>query len=1054
MRKAGWVVVLALLASALSVYTAFFGDNRLSVDPDFSNLIPEHYPSVQALERIRATVGGGETTVDMAIESPSFEANLAFAEALVPKALALHGDGYDEPYFIRAELRRDTEFLQDNALYFATDAEIDQLETYLNDKIEEAKLEANPFFFDLDEEDEADGEDAAAEEMKASYEAIVGHEYRVSPDSTTLVVRFFPAGSSTNVDYIETLYGDFEALIATINPQAYHTDMETTLAGRLWRQRIEVRAITDDVLGSFGVGMLCVLLTVVSYFFYKAYRVRAGRRFDRGVFLPELLRAPVMALVIALPLLMSLTWTFGVAYLAFGTLNLMTSTLGLVLFGLGIDYGIHFYARYAEERGAGRSIVDAAEQTFVSTGQAITVGALTTAAALYVLIVADFKGFSEFGFIAGTGVLFALVAMIVVMPALLAVFERLRLIDLLLWVPFALLWMPLALVIVVVMQGLLLQLQGIFVAMGLIEPLLVLPSVGSGFLSIGLLGLVLWKLTVRYYEAFVRRVLAVLERIRFKGFSEFGLIAGTGVLFALVALALVMVGVMLGLLLGLLLVLQAIFILVGLGPMGLIELLQAIFMAIFIAMGQIELLQAIFIAMGQIEPSLGIGLLGIGLLGLVLWKLTRLTVLERIRLLNLESAAPAAPETMVVQKRFPAVRAVVLVSLVTVMAALAMAPRVEFEYRFGELEPTYEEWIKVNSRVRQAYSDRSRRNPAYVVVDTPEEVPVVVAAVRQKMEQDTTRRIVDADTFYTTIRAVESLQERFPLTEAEQQRKLARIAAIRALLADPFIEGEESEDLVRLRRAAQTQEAISEDDVPEFLRKQFTSKSGELGNFITIFPSVGLSDGRKSIAFAEDVGAIVTDEGRTYHAGSPSIVGADMLRLMQREAPYMVLATFVIVALLMWANFGRVRWAALAVLPLMVGVLWMLLLMEVFGLRLSFYNMVVLPAVLGIGNDAGAHMVHRYREEGPGSIMTVLRSTGEHVTMGAVTTMIGFGGLILSFHPGLNSIGELAVTGIGTTLLAALVFLPALLQVLEDRHTAAPVEDAPTTEAPATVVEP
>ena len=173
-----------------------------------------------------------------------------------------------------------------------------------------------------------------------------------------------------------------------------------------------------------------------------------------------------------------------------------------------------------------------------------------------------------------------------------------------------------------------------------------------------------------------------------------------------------------------------------------------------------------------------------------------------------------------------------------------------------------------------------------------------------------------------------------------------------------------------------------------------------------------------------------------------------MLRLMQSEAPYMVLATFVIVALLMWVNFGRVRWAMLAVLPLAVGVLWMLLFMEVFGMRLNFYNMVVLPAVLGIGNDAGAHMVHRYREEGFGSIRDVLRSTGEHVTMGAVTTMIGFGGLIFSFHPGLNSIGELAVTGIGTTLLAALVFLPALLQWLEDRRSTVQPE-----EAPATVVE-
>jgi predicted RND superfamily exporter protein len=72
--------------------------------------------------------------------------------------------------------------------------------------------------------------------------------------------------------------------------------------------------------------------------------------------------------------------------------------------------------------------------------------------------------------------------------------------------------------------------------------------------------------------------------------------------------------------------------------------------------------------------------------------------------------------------------------------------------------------------------------------------------------------------------------------------------------------------------------------------------------------------------------------------------------------------------------------------------------------------------------------------------MAVLRSTGEHVTMGSVTTMIGFAGLLLSFHPGLHSIGELAVAGIGATLLSALIFLPALLQWLEKNEKFQPTE--------------
>jgi predicted RND superfamily exporter protein len=121
-----------------------------------------------------------------------------------------------------------------------------------------------------------------------------------------------------------------------------------------------------------------------------------------------------------------------------------------------------------------------------------------------------------------------------------------------------------------------------------------------------------------------------------------------------------------------------------------------------------------------------------------------------------------------------------------------------------------------------------------------------------------------------------------------------------------------------------------------------------------------------------------------------------------------------------------------AIAPLTVGLLWMLGFMVASGVTLTFYNLVVLPTVLGIGNDGGVHVAHRYREEGKGSIRRVLRSTGEHVTMGALTNLIGFGGLVLSSHPGLRSIGMLAVVGIGATMAATLVFFPALLQVLED----------------------
>ncbi|PSQ79416.1 MAG: transporter [Bacteroidetes bacterium QS_1_63_11] len=823
-RHAVWVLALALVLTGAGGYLA----SNLDLDTDISNLVPEDYESVQALRKLQRTVGG-ESDMAVAIVSPSFDANRQFAEDLIPKALSLkRAQDTSETYLTRVDYKRDVEFLKDNALYFASDQEFRQVEDFLQNKIEEAKQarqEANPFYFELEEEEEDTTETAESdEELEGVYDRLIGTRYPVSDDSTTMVLRFFPSGSNTDIGYIENLYADARDLIDRMEPESYHPEMTVVLAGRLYRQLVEVRTLWNDVAGSFGVGVGTVLLVVILYFLYKSCRVRARRRLDWRALLRELVRAPVMGLVIGVPLFMSLAWTGGAAYLLFGRLNLMTSTLGLILFGLGIDFGIHFYARYSEERAAGHSISDAAERTFTSTGQAIAVGALTTAGALYVLTVADFKGFSEFGAVAGTGVLFALLAMTVVMPALLA-------------------------------------------------------------------------------------------------------------------------------------------------------------------------------------------------------------LLERTGLLNLQVASGMEADDGSAHRRYPAARPIVGGGLVAVVAALVLAPRVDFQYDFGELEPEYTEYEQ-----RAQYVDRvstgggdGRRNPAYIVADTPEAVPRIVEAVREKMRSDTTS---------PTILAVESLQERFPLSDTAQSAKIQRIAEIReTAMENRYLEDETSDALERLRRAAQTRDPIALDQVPKSLRKQFTTKEGELGRFVMIYPSVGLSDGRKSIAFAKDVGSITTDRGNTYHAGSTSIVAADMLLLLQQEAPWMVAGAFVIVALLMLLNFGSLRWAALALVPLVVGLLWMLLAMEVFGLMVNFYNMVVFPAILGIGNDAGVHMVHRYREEGPGSLWTILRSTGEHVTMGTLTTMVGFGGLLLSFHPGLNSMGTLAVLGLGTTLLAAVVFLSALLQWLEDRRS-------------------
>ena len=793
-RKPLLVITAGLLLGVLG----FFSSINLSIDTDIANLLPEQNPAVQAMKQLRQVVGG-EAAAAVAITSSSFQSNRRFAEDLIPIVLQqTQSDG--EPFFTRVDYRKDTSFMENNALYFATDpeliglidflVEISSLEYLLRSAEAELTINSSSFF-----------------------ENIAVNEYPISDDSLTMVLRFYPASGQTDVGYIERTFAMLDSVSTALDASAYQADMEIVLGGRMQRQMVEINAITNEVTTSFGMGVIVILLLVTGYFFVKAYYAKARKKNDIQTIIQLITRIPVIAALIGIPLVLSLLWTFGLAQLVYGSLNLMTSILGLILFGLSIDYGIHFYARYSEERGEGRSVEKSVITTFQSSGQAILIAGLTTAISLFVLIFADFKGFSEFGFIACTGIIFGLVSMLFILPALLVVFERTSLLSL--------------------------------------------------------------------------------------------------------------------------------------------------------------------------QPSSPHG-----------------------------RKAASTP--------FPAAGSVVTAGLLSVAVAIMFFSRVSFEYDFDTLEPVFEEYEKRHLVISRVYPTSNYRNPAFIMLDAGEDVEPLLTDLRARVESD------------TTILSVEALQERFPANPVDQARRLEYLAEIRQLLDGPFFTLANTEDVQRLRQAAQTTEAIRLSDVPEYLTDMFTAKDGSLGSFVMIYPEQGLSDGRNSMAFSESIGRIELANGTIYYAASTSLVAAEMLRLLQRESSWIITATFLLVLLLMYLNFKDVYLTLLALIPLIVGMLWTFLFMEITGVKLNFYNMVVLPVLLGIGNDAGVHIVHRYIELGRGSIRQVLSTTGKHVAMASVTTMIGFSGSLLSSHPGLRSIGHIAVLGIASTLLSALVLLPALLQLLEN----------------------
>jgi hypothetical protein len=122
------------------------------------------------------------------------------------------------------------------------------------------------------------------------------------------------------------------------------------------------------------------------------------------------------------------------------------------------------------------------------------------------------------------------------------------------------------------------------------------------------------------------------------------------------------------------------------------------------------------------------------------------------------------------------------------------------------------------------------------------------------------------------------------------------------------------------------------------------------------------------------------------------------------------------------------RGTALALTPLLLAVVWTLGLMRLFGLDFNLANVWALPLIIGTSAEFGLNIFVRFletrAEEGPilahGTVMAVL--------LNGVTTIAGFGSLMVAHHRGIFSLGVLLTIGAGAALLASLVVLPVLIE--------------------------
>ena len=214
-------------------------------------------------------------------------------------------------------------------------------------------------------------------------------------------------------------------------------------------------------------------------------------------------------------------------------------------------------------------------------------------------------------------------------------------------------------------------------------------------------------------------------------------------------------------------------------------------------------------------------------------------------------------------------------------------------------------------------------------------------------------------------------------------------------------------------------------DLPPILRQRFVSKKSD-SLALYVYPSGNIWNREVAANFAKELETVdpnVSGFAITLHTHSQMIING-----FKKVA---LLAAFIILAILWW-DFRDFQPVLLTIIPVTTGWLWMLGIMSTFNINFNAANVVVLPLVLGIGVDAGVHLVHRFKQSaqlrgGVAHLEDLLQGTGSAVIVASITTMVGFAGLMLSEHGAMFSLGLIMVIGILCCLLACLILLPAIL---------------------------
>lgn len=307
--------------------------------------------------------------------------------------------------------------------------------------------------------------------------------------------------------------------------------------------------------------------------------------------------------------------------------------------------------------------------------------------------------------------------------------------------------------------------------------------------------------------------------------------------------------------------------------------------------------------------------------------------------------------------------------------------------------------------------------PTVVLTDSAEQADAVAHAAREAAASGRAAGL---------IASVRSAADVLPATRQEalvEARKLASALSPSMRAALP----PDQRALVERFLSEKGLTPVTPADVPPALAAGLMERDGRFDRNVLIFPKLSSDTWKMGhlAEFSHDVRQLVDATSPNAAVTGHLLVSNDIIEAMRRDGPRATGIALGVTLLVVLLAFRSWELSALAMASLGLGVVLMLGFGAWVGQRLNFTNFIALPITFGIAADYSINVLKRAQSSG--NPRDAMAHTGGAVALCSMTTVIGFGSLLVAQNGALFSFGELAVTGELTCLVTAVLAVPAYL---------------------------